>query len=394
MHDAHSPPPTAAAIAAPAVAPSIPNRALPAPLLVFAIGLVLASVAGVLVMTGRQREAQAHEAEARKAVVSLGPFVRVVRVNVTQATRVVSLPAEVRAAQRAQLYAKVSGYVQRVLIDKGDRVKKGQLLAEVESPDNDQQALAAKADLELKRSVLSRVEKLLPNGAVSQADVDNARSQLKVAESAVARAGALQGYEKLRAPFDGVVTARFVDPGALLPAATSSTTSAQPLLELASGDKLRINLQLGQEDAALVRKGDVVTIDLPGGTQLEAKVSRLSQALDPRTRTMLAEIDLGKSPDNLYPGAYVQVALVLRGTPRPLVPAEALITRGGALVVPTVIDANKVHLVQVRAGIDDGRNVEIVSGLKGGELVALNLGADAVEGGTVQPLPDKAAEKR
>ena len=395
MHDAASPPPTATAVPS-AMQPnlSITNRPLPAPLVAFALGLVLASVAGVLVMMGRQREAQAHEAEARKAVVSLGPFVRVVRVNVTQATRVVSLPAEVRAAQRAQLYAKVSGYVQRVLIDKGDRVKKGQLLAEVESPDNDQQALAAKADLELKRSVLSRVEKLLPNGAVSQADVDNARSQLKVAESAVARAGALQGYEKLRAPFDGVVTARFVDPGALLPAATSSTTSAQPLLELASGDKLRINLQLGQEDAALVRKGDVVTIDLPGGTQLEAKVSRLSQALDPRTRTMLAEIDLGKSPDNLYPGAYVQVALVLRGTPRPLVPAEALITRGGALVVPTVIDANKVHLVQVRAGIDDGRNVEIVSGLKGGELVALNLGADAVEGGTVQPLPDKAAEKR
>ena len=185
-----------------------------------------------------------------------------------------------------------------------------------------------------------------------------------------------------------------VEAGALLPAATASTTSAQPLLELASGDRLRINLQLGQEDAALVRKGDTVTIDLPGGAQLEAKVSRLAQAIDPRTRTMLVEIDLGKGPDNLYPGAYVQVALVLRGPPHPLVPAEALLTRAGSLVVPTVVEANKVHLVLVRAGIADGRTVEILGGLEGGELVALNLGADAVEGGAIQPLPERAAEKR
>jgi RND family efflux transporter MFP subunit len=377
----------------PPVAKAAPKRErLPASLAIAGLVVALGAAAGAGVMLLHKRDASAQEALSRKATVALGPLVRVVRVNVTPAVRVVTLPAEVRAAQRSQLFAKVSGYVTRVLVDKGDRVKKGDLLAEIESPDSDQQERGASADLDLKKLQLGRLEKLLPSGAVSPQDVDQARAAVLVAQSTLERARVLRSYEKIRAPFDGVVTARFADPGALLPAATSSTTSAQPVLELASLGLLRATLQLGQEDASLVRLGDVVTIDVPGGAQVEAKVSRFSKAIDLKTRTMLAEIDLLNPPENLYPGAFVQVALTMRGTPRPLVPAEALITRSGVLVVPTVTDS-KVHLQPVRAGIDDGRTVEILSGLKGGELIALNLGSDAVEGGAVQALPEKV-EKR
>jgi membrane fusion protein, multidrug efflux system len=379
------------AAAAKAVPPVKTKERLPATLAATGLLVALGASAGALVMLVHKRSAAAQEAQVRKASVALGPLVRVVRVNVTPAVRVVSLPAEVRAAQRSQLFAKVSGYVTRVLVDKGDRVKKGDLLAEVESPDSDQQEQGAKADLDIKELQLSRLEKLLPGGGVAPQDVDAARAAVQIAKSTLERARALRSYEKIRAPFDGVVTARYADPGALLPAATSSTTSAQPVLEIATLGKLRASLQLGQEEAALVRVGDTVQLDVPGG-QLEARISRFSKAIDLRTRTMLAEIDLTNPPDNLYPGAFLQVALTLRGTPRPLVPAEALITRAGALVVPTVNDG-KVHLQPIRTGVDDGRTVEILSGLKGGELVALNLGSDAVEGGPVQALPEKVERK-
>ncbi len=377
----------------PPVAKATPRRErLPASLAIAGLTVALGAAAGAGVMLLHKREASAQEALSRKATVALGPLVRVVRVNVTSAARVISLPAEVRAAQRSQLFAKVSGYLTRVLVDKGDRVKKGDLLAELESPDSDQQERGASAELDLKRLQLGRLEKLLPNGAVSPQDVDQARAAVLVAQSTLERARVLRSYQKLRAPFDGVVTARFADPGALLPAATSSTTSAQPVLELASLGLLRATLQLGQEDASLVRLGDLVAVDVPGGARLEAKISRFSRSIDLKTRTMLAEIDLADPPEHLYPGAFVQVALTMRGTPRPLVPVEALITRAGTLVVPTVVDG-KVHLQPVRTGVDDGRTVEILSGLQGGELVALNLGSDAVEGGAVQALPEKV-EKR
>jgi RND family efflux transporter MFP subunit len=367
-----------------------PSRALSASLVVAGIGAAAAALLGVFVLTSRHHEAQAHEGEVRRAAVALGPFVRVARVNISPANRVVTLPAEVRAAQRTQLFAKVSGYLVKVLVDKGDKVRRGQLLAELESPETDQQERAAVADLELKRTTLDRVERLLPGGAVSQSDVDVARAQLKVAQAALDRARASRDYEKIRAPFDGTVIARTADPGALLPAATSSTTSAQPLLELASAGTVRVALQLAQEEAQLVHQGDQVTIEAPGGT-ITARVTRLAHALDLRTRTMLVEIDIVRPPENLYPGAFVQVSLPLRGAPRPLVPAEALVTRGGALLVPTV-ENDTVHLAQVRTGVDDGRNVEILSGLKGGELVALNLGTDAVEGARVQLV--KEPEKK
>jgi RND family efflux transporter MFP subunit len=281
------------------------------------------------------------------------------------------------------LYAKVSGYVKRVLVDRGDRVKEGQQLAVLESPDLEAQVAAAQAEVTLRRQQLQRALRLAGK-SISENEREQAEEAVKVAQSALDRARVQKGYDTLRAPFDGTVVARYADPGTLLPAATGSTTSAQPLLEIAQLDRLRIGLQLGQDDAARIRTGDPVSLQIdPSKPALVARVSRLAQSLDARTRTMLCEIDLPSPPAGLYPGAFVQASITLRGDPRPLVPAEALVAQGGQIYVAMVQDG-RVKLQRVRVGSDDGATVEVLEGLHGGEYVALNLGTDVADGSPVR----------
>jgi membrane fusion protein, multidrug efflux system len=354
--------------------------------------LVLAAAAASIVLFAREHNANARQVELLKQEIDRGPVVRVARVRLEPADRVVTLPAEVRAEQRATLYAKVSGYVKRMLVDKGQRVRKGQQLAVLESPDLDHQVAAAEAELALRKQQLRRAQALAPAGFISQQDREQLEEAVKVAQASLARAQVQQDYEILRAPFDGTITARYADEGALLPAATGGTSGAQPLLEVAQLDRLRVALQLGQEDASRVRVGDEVILQIePAEPPLRARVSRLTQSLDLRTRTMLCEIDLIDPPVGLYPGAFVQASITLRGTPKPLVPSDSLVAQSGQLYVALVQD-NRVHLQKVRLGIDDGQNIEVLEGLRGGELIALNLGTDVADGSPVRPL-DAQAQK-
>src|SRR5205814_8443727 len=187
---------------------------------------------------------------------------------------------------------------------------KGGELAVVKAPDLAAQVASAQAELTFRPQQLARVERPASSGRVSVQDHEAAVEGVQVARAALARAEIQKAYQVLRAPFDGTITARFADPGALHPAATGSTSSAQPLLEIAQLDKLRVALQLGQDDAARVRVRDQVTLQVePDQPPLTAQISRLSQSLDPRTRTMLCEIDLANPPQGLYPGAFVQTSI-------------------------------------------------------------------------------------
>jgi RND family efflux transporter MFP subunit len=348
------------------------------------IAVVIAAAAGAAALFARERSAQARQSEALEKELAQGPVVQVALVEVAKADRIVSLPAEVRAEQQATLYAKVSGYLKTVRVDRGDKVRKGQELAVLESPELDEQVAAARAELTFRRQQLARTERLSSSGRVSVQDREAAEEGVKVATAALARAEVQRGYQVLRAPFDGTITARYADPGALLPAATGSTSSAQPLLEVAQLDRLRIALHLGQDDAARVRVGDAVQLQIsPEQPPIEAKISRISQSLDARTRTMLCEIDLPRPPEGLYPGAFVQTRLPLHGPPRPLLPTEALMAVGGQLFVALVEDG-KVHFQRVRLGVDDGSKVEVLDGLRGGETVALNLGPEVPDGSAVR----------
>jgi membrane fusion protein (multidrug efflux system) len=352
---------------------------------VFGAAIVVLSTAGVFGLSFTRHAAEAQERKAREESLAKGPAVKVVPVASSSGERALNVPGEARAWAQSLLYAKVSGYLKEIRVDKGDRVKKGQLLAVLESPDADQAVAAARADVAVKKELADRDAALVKRAIVSQQEATQAAGALKVAEANLARAEVTTSYAQIRAPFDGVITGRFADPGALLPAATGSTTSAQAVLELSDTDRLRIAVYLGQDDAAVVNSGDAATIQLPGGESVSAKVSRMSRELDSRTRTMLCEIDLDNRQLHLYPGAFVQVKLELKPQSHPVVPQEALILRGDKSFVAVVRD-RVAHLVPVKVGVADGKTVELLSGVSPGEKVAVNAGEDVVDGQTVDPV--------
>jgi membrane fusion protein, multidrug efflux system len=317
-------------------------------------------------------------------------------VSVSPSDQTLTLPAEVRGWAQVTLYAKVAGYVRNIPVDKGTRVNKGDLLARLESPETDQTVLGARADLELKRQLLERTTALRPDGVVSQQDLDNATAGVRVAEATLRQALAQQSYEVIRAPFSGVVTARYVDVGALVPAGTGSTQSVQPVVDVADIDTVRVQVYVGQSDAARLADGDLVTLtsDTDPAHPIQATISRKSMGLDPRTRTMLCEADVPNRPPRLFPGQFVKVTLKLKGARTPLVPGEALTWRGDKLFVALLQDG-QVRLQQVTTGDDSGRVVQVLTGLQGGETVILNPSPELSNGDHVQvaepPAPKQSA---
>src|SRR5262249_20212458 len=240
-----------------------------------------------------------------------------------------------RVWNQSTLYAKVGGYVREIHVDKGTPVKKGDLMARLESPETDQAVIGARADLQVKLVQVERLRKLRPQGFVAQQDLDTAEGAYSVAKATLQGLLASQAYEQVRAPFDGVVTARYVDPGALVAAGTSSTQSVQPMFDMADMRTMRVQVSVGQDDAAEVKVGSPFTIIVPDDPThpIEAQATRLAQGLDARTRTMLIEADVPNEPVRLYPGSYVTVRLKFPGRRTPLVPGDALAWRGDGLFV-------------------------------------------------------------
>jgi membrane fusion protein, multidrug efflux system len=344
--------------------------------------LVVAAGLGVLLLRKHGREAR--ESQARRAEAAAGAPVRAVTVQMGSPTRTVSLIGEVRALRQSTLYAKLSGYVTSMKVDKGDKVRDGQVLAVVESPDAAEQVASAEADVALRQQVARRAETLAPSGVVSDQDVEQAETALKVAEAGLAQARVKLSYASLRAPFTGRITARYVDEGTLVAAATGSTTSVQPLLEIANMDRVRVQVYLPQDDALRVRTGDDAVLVLDRGGEIPAQVTRMTRSLDPRTRTMLVEMEVPNDPPRMYPGEFVQVQLRIARPARPVVPSAALTSRGGTSAV-AVVEGGRVRFVPVVTGEHDGANVEIVQGLVGGERVALDAGGLS-DGAPVQPV--------
>jgi RND family efflux transporter MFP subunit len=370
-----------------------PHAPRPRALTIGTVIVVIAAVLGVAALAFSRRAAEAKERQQRATVQDNGPVVRVFPVELSTAERTLGIPGEVRGWNQATIYAKVAGYVKEVKVDKGTRVKKGDLLAQLESPETDQQVLGARADLQLKLVQAERARKLRPQGFIAQQDLDNAESALSVSRATLQQFLATQSYEQVRAPFDGVVTARYVDPGALVAAGTASNQAVQPLFDVADMRTVRVQVYVGQDDASDIQPGVPVSISLPDdpGHPIDAKVTRTAQGLDARTRTMLVEVDVPNEPVRLYPGSYVNVKLRFPGKRTPLIPGEALAWRGDVVYVARLDADNRVKFVRIQPGQDNGRQVQVLSGLQGGEQVVLNPSAELSDGDRVQPLVPKGS---
>lgn len=328
------------------------------------------------------------------------------------------LPGSAIPYRETAVYARTSGYLKRWLVDIGDSVKEGQLLAEIETPEVDAQLAQARAALGESRATLERnrasetlakanLRRLtgLQTGAASQLELDQADAALKVAtatvrvsdaiiaanEANVKRLEDLQGYQKVTAPFAGVVTARNYDPGALI---VADNAAARELFHLSQVETLRVIADVPQTFAPAIRPGKAAPVFRREAPQQDyaGTIARTTKSVSTQTRTLRVEVEVPNKDGALLPGMYLQVRFKLTSPPGVVrVPGAAVVTRSDGAKV-AVIDSNgAVHYKQVTLGRDFGTVVEVVTGLSGGETLVVRPGDDMPDGTLVEAVtPSKA----
>jgi membrane fusion protein, multidrug efflux system len=284
-------------------------------------------------------------------------------------TRTITLPTfRVLPYQSATMYAKVAGYLKVLSVDKGDAVRAGQLLAEIEVPELVADQAQFKAEADVARGNYERMaeaRRKSPDLVVPQT-VDDLRGHAEIAEAKLKHTETLLQFARITAPFSGVVTARYVDPGAFIPAAASgSTPQSAAILTLMDFDRIRVQLYVPEAEVPFIRNGLPTAInveELPGRT-FQGTVTRFSNALDESTKTMLTEIELPNGDHALRPGMYATVRLaVQRKQSALLVPRDAVVTDKTGSFVFSVVNG-KAHKAPVHTGFNDGVNVEITDGV-------------------------------
>ncbi len=351
------------------------------------LGLIAAAIVAGYVMHGRYAEIAAAR-ETLDATAARGPVVQVVNVATSPAIRNIQLLGDARAFSSATLFSKVSGYLKSISVDKGDKVKAGDKLAEISSAETDALYDAATVDLDNKRRMAQRDKDLLTRGNVAVQAAQTSDTNLRMAEQSVRNLATMKGYETITAPFDGIVTARFADPGALVQSAATAQSSALPIVTLSDNSKLRISAYVEQRDVPYIHIGDAadITDAADRSRSVATKISRTAGALDPKTRTLLIEIDVDNSQNFMVPGSFVYVTLHLKVPTTPQIPVGALITRGNDNFVASVDDGGLVSFRKVRIGDSDGANVNIVDGVKTGDKVAVNVPDEVTDGTHIQPV--------
>ena len=374
--------------------------------LFFGVAGVAAVIAAVFGVGARVK---ARSALRQTTLEQAAPIVTVVRPDAGDPTSELVLPGNVEAFTDAAIHARTNGYVKAWYADIGTVVGKGQKLADIETPEVDQQLQQANAQLQtaianeqLARITADRLSKLIESHAVSQQEYDNAVSAYaaKRSETASARANAgrleqLVGFERIEAPFAGTITARNIDVGQLVDSG-SAGGPARELFRIATTGKLRAYVQVPEVDAAAARTGVAVELTLAErpGKRYPATIARTADAIDPGTRTLRVEVDLDNPKGEILPGAYAQVHMKLQeSVPALLVPVSALLFRAEGARVATVVDGNKARLLPVVLGRDMGTQIEVTSGLRPDSAVIDSPPDSILDGQEVRVASAKAQPK-
>jgi membrane fusion protein (multidrug efflux system) len=336
-------------------------------------GLVLI----VLAMAGQGVISGCKPSSAEPAEEAVPPVaVQVVQPRRGPITRNVTLPGEIKPYQQATLYAKVAGYLKTITVDKGDLVKEGDLIADIEVPEILADRARFRAEVEVAEADYKRLtesQKRAPDLVVPQA-VDNAKGKYDIAKASLERTETLLQFAKITAPFSGMVTKRMVDPGAFIPAATSGSAAQNAaIVSLMDFSRVRIQVAVPELEASLVAKGEPVKVSVDGlpGHSVEGNITRFAYALDEATKTMLAEAELANQKLELRPGMYATVRIgIERKEDALLLPVEALVVERAGAFVFTVTDS-KARKTRAQTGFNDGTDVEIVSGVNPDQTVIL-----------------------
>jgi membrane fusion protein (multidrug efflux system) len=304
----------------------------------------------------------------------------------------ITLPATLAPFYQTTLYAKVSGYLKWIGPDKGDWVKKDDVVAIIDAPEVEEQYQQAIADYKIKKITFERLNKVWKEApeVIAKQDVDVAEAAYEGSKNLMQQRAVLRDYTKVRAPFSGIITARFADPGALIQIATTSVTNAMPLLTLMDLEVIRVYTNVPQEEAAFVKPHvteATLSVNERSGDVFRGTVTRTTFALDPATRSLLVEIDLPNKDHLLQPGMFGEVTLVLLQKPGALVvPPGSIVTKNNAKTV-FVLENGSAKLAPIRTGITDGRWVEVTEGLTGTEEVIVVGKGNLTEGTLVNASP-------
>jgi RND family efflux transporter MFP subunit len=349
------------------------------------IVVVAAAAVGYLYFARGMRVTAIREAQAMTA--DHGPRIEIVTTTSGPTERVIKLLGDARSGATTTLYGKVAGYLKSIPVDKGDKVTAGQVVAEIESPELEQQYAGASADLANKQRNLDRAKDLFAKGAGTQVALQQAETDVTVAQNTVAVLGTTRSYQKILAPYNGRVTQRFVDPGALITNAQTNSTGALAIMTISDDTRLRIYAYVQQADAPFVHNGDPVEIsDASNSNRTKmASVTRMTGELDQKTRTMLIEVDVDNSDGFLIPGSFAYLALRVPLKSSPQIPVTALLTRGDKSTV-AVVDNDTVHFKPITVSSTDGAIITVADGVKAGDKIAINVPDEVIEGSHIQPV--------
>ena len=381
----------------PQVKPGLP-RAVIALMLVFVVVTVVLAVVGVM----NRRHSYTVLAERTRELAS--PTVNVAQPKSGAPVTSFTLPGNVTAFTDSPIYARTSGYLTRWYFDIGAKVKKGALLAEISTPEVDQQLHQAEAELVIAKANANnakaqadRYSGLVKSNAVSQQETETYVSQAAATEAAVHSAEAnvqrlheLKSFQKVYAPFDGVVTARNIDTGQLI-----ETGAGKELFHLQAVNTLRVYTNVPEDQTAAIHAGQSyeLTFAEHPGKSYTAKLARTADAIDPASRTLLVELDIDNKSGEILPGSLAQVHFkVARQNPTLIVPVSALIFRRDGTQVAT-LNGIKAHLNPVVIGEDDGQSVQIVTGLKADDRVIQDPPDSLIEGEEVRVVNPAAGGK-
>ena len=377
------------------VAPNPTGARSKTPLL---IAIILVGLLAFGIYSGIRYRATAESNLAAETNETAIPTVDVMRPEANAPDQELRLPGQTSAYSDAPIYARTSGYLKRWVFDIGAHVKKGDLLAQIETPELDQQLRQARADLataqanaKLSGITAQRTASLLKSQSVSTQERDNAagantanQAIVTSRDADVARLQELQSYENVYAPFDGVITARNTDVGNLINAGAG--TPATELFHMTANNPLRIYVAVPETDSPAMHVGAkaTVTLDEYPGETFKGELVRTNNAINPASRTLLVEVDVDNADGKLLPGAYAFVHFTLAGRSQSVtVPTNTLLFRSEGLRVG-VVRNGKAELVPIKIGRDYGDKVEVLSGLSAGDQVILNPSDSLIDGTAVR----------
>ena len=367
-----------------------------------AVVLVTAASSGIVLAYQMRLQKQAGELNAQ---IDQGPQVLVEPLHPSESAPHYEIPITMRGYVETPVYAKIPGYLKTIYVDKGDRVKQGQIIAILVSPELDQQVHDALANYQLQAITNTRYQYLVKEQVVPQQTADNWYASMLQAQAYYRQMLATQAYEVVRAPVDGIITARYFDPGALIPQATTpvsvstgpgfpTNNTSSPIVSMATLQPLRIYAYVPQPLAPLIHDGDhaAVSVNEYPGQEFDGVVTRHPEALSEDSRTMQVEVDLPNRDLKLMPGMYGTVRLTMAPATGGLVaPDDALVFKDDKIYLPLVRE-NRLHLAEVHLGHDNGIDVVVSGDVHDGDLVAMSVGQAVSDGEPVRPISSNSNE--